>query len=85
MDLSILELWANDGIYDSKSDQDIASLTLEDVLDKVPYMYYVTTFLGFFEPPPTVSLKTKTLLYINFCYEIELLLIPPQLETPQST
>ena len=61
MDLSILELWANDGIYDSKSDQDIASLTLEDVLDKVPYMYYVTTFLGFFEPPPTVSLKTKTL------------------------
>ena len=61
MDLSILELWANDGIYDSKSDQDIASLTLEDVLDKVPYMYYVTTFLGFFEPPSTVSLKTKTL------------------------
>ena len=32
MDLSILELWANDGIYDSKSDQDIASLTLEGVL-----------------------------------------------------
>ena len=65
MDLSILELWANDGIYDSKSDQDIASLTLEGVLDKVPYMYYVTT--GYFEPPPThfiIFLVLKTEIYI---------------------
>ena len=35
MDLSILELWANDGVYDSKTDEDIASLTLEKVLDKI--------------------------------------------------
>ena len=35
MELSILELWANDGIYDSKTDQEIASLTEEDVLNKV--------------------------------------------------
>ena len=35
MDLSILELWANDGVYDSKTDEDIATLTLEQVLDKV--------------------------------------------------
>jgi hypothetical protein len=38
MDLSILELWANDGIYDSKSDQDIASLTLEGVLGQAHNM-----------------------------------------------
>ncbi len=39
MDLSILELWANDGIYDSKSDQDIASLTLEGVLGQAHNMF----------------------------------------------
>ena len=35
MDLSILELWANDGLYDNQSDQDIAELTLEQVLEKI--------------------------------------------------
>ena len=39
MDLSILELWANEGIYDSKSDQDIASLTLEGVLGQAHDMF----------------------------------------------
>ena len=35
MELGILELWANDGIYDDKTDQEIASITLEDVLLKI--------------------------------------------------
>ena len=78
MDLSILELWANDGIYDSKSDQDIASLTLEGVLDKVPYMHYVTTFLRFFEPPPTHVIVFLALKIRKNCH---FLTPPPQVLT----
>merc|ERR1712012_809355 len=33
--MSILELWANDGKFDEASDQEIAALTLEKVLDKI--------------------------------------------------
>ena len=35
MEMSILELWANDGAYDRDTDATIASLTTEDVLQKI--------------------------------------------------
>ncbi len=34
-EMSLLELWANDGEYNAKTDRDIADLTLADVLDKI--------------------------------------------------
>lgn len=34
-EMSILELWANDGKYDAKTDEDIETLTREDILDKI--------------------------------------------------
>ena len=35
LEMSILELWANEGKFDETSEQEIASLTLDQVLDKV--------------------------------------------------
>ena len=35
LEMSILELWANDGKYDTSTDEVIASLTNQDVLDKL--------------------------------------------------
>ena len=35
MEMSILELWANEGKFDETSDREIASLTLDKVLDKL--------------------------------------------------
>ncbi len=35
LELSILELWANEGQFDSQSDEAMESLTLEQVLDKI--------------------------------------------------
>ena len=35
MEMSILELWANDGEYDESTEQTIAQLTTEEVLDKI--------------------------------------------------
>ena len=35
LEMSILELWANDGKYDESTDEAIASLTNQDVLDKL--------------------------------------------------
>ena len=35
MEMSILELWANDGAYDESTEQTIAQLTTEEVLDKI--------------------------------------------------
>ena len=35
LEMSILELWANDGKYDNSTDEVIASLTNQDVLDKL--------------------------------------------------
>ena len=35
MEMSILELWANDGDYDESTEQTIAQLTTEEVLDKI--------------------------------------------------
>ena len=35
MEMSILELWANDGSYDETTEQTIADLTTDDVLDKI--------------------------------------------------
>ena len=35
LELSILELWANNGSYDEKTDEAIDNLTIEEVIDKV--------------------------------------------------
>ena len=35
LEMSILELWANDGAYDERTDQTIAQLTTPQVLDKI--------------------------------------------------
>ena len=35
LEMSILELWANDGKYDASTDEAIESLTNQDVLDKL--------------------------------------------------
>jgi Niemann-Pick C1 protein len=35
LEMSILELWANDGSYDAETDRQMAKLTLEDVLDRI--------------------------------------------------
>ena len=35
LEMSILELWANEGKFDETSEQEIASLTLDQVLDKI--------------------------------------------------
>ena len=35
LEMSILELWANDGKYDEATDKAMASLTNQDVLDKL--------------------------------------------------
>ena len=35
IEMSILELWANDGKYDEKTDEIIENLTYENVIDKI--------------------------------------------------
>ena len=35
LEMSILELWANDGKYDEATDKTMESLTNQDVLDKL--------------------------------------------------
>jgi hypothetical protein len=35
LELSLLELWANDGKYDERTDREIASLTKQSILDKI--------------------------------------------------
>lgn len=32
---SILELWANDGVYDNRSDEEIANVTSEGILERI--------------------------------------------------
>ena len=55
LEMSILELWANDGKYDEATDKDMASLTNQDVLDK----------LNSFNKYEIIHLLSKYVIFFN--------------------